>query len=57
MVQYRKRTIGKFRVRQIEKNHIMTYSGGTVRGLLRNYGVSNSKRLARKALSRRGFTN
>ena len=34
-----------------------TASGGAVRGLLRNYGVSNSKRLARKALSRRGFTN
>ena len=34
-----------------------TASGGAVRGLLRDYGVSNSKRLARQALSRRGFTN
>jgi len=34
-----------------------TSSGGVVRSLLRTYGVSNSKKLARKALNRRGFTN
>ena len=30
--------------------------GGEVRSLLRNHGVTYSKRLARKALSRRGVT-
>ncbi len=30
-----------------------TKSGGTVRSLLRNYGVSKARTLARKALSRR----
>jgi len=32
-----------------------TSGGGVVRGLLRDHGVVNSRRLARKALSRRGI--
>ena len=32
-----------------------TNGGGVVRGLLRDHGVVNSRRLARKALSRRGI--
>ncbi len=32
-----------------------TAGGGVVRGLLRDHGVVNSRRLARKALSRRGI--
>jgi len=32
-----------------------TVGGGIVRGLLRDHGVVNSRRLARKALSRRGI--
>jgi len=32
---------------------VNTSSGGVVRGLLRNYGVDQSRTLARKALSRR----
>ena len=32
-----------------------TEGGGVVRGLLRDHGVVNSRRLARKALSRRGI--
>ena len=34
-----------------------TENGGTVRGLLRDHGVNESRRLARKALSRRGINN
>jgi len=34
-----------------------TERGGIVRTLLRNNGVVSSKRLARKALSRRGVSN
>ena len=33
-----------------------TPNGGIVRGLLRDHGVVNSRRLARKALSRRGIS-
>jgi len=32
-----------------------TKNGGTVRNLLRTHGVTYSKRLARKALKRRGL--
>lgn len=39
--------------RQFYSHFANTESGGTVRNLLRHYGVDHARRLARKALSRR----
>ena len=47
---------GKLSGRSFYSSFANTSGGGTVRSLLRNYGVDRARTLARKALSRRAST-
>ena len=46
---------GKMSGRMFYSNFVNTENGGVVRGLFRNHGVGLSRKLAKKALNRRGL--
>lgn len=46
---------GEMSGRMFYSKFVNTENGGVVRGLFRNHGVSTSRKLAKKALNRRGL--